>query len=295
MTVVNPPAWLQFRTDHPASLYRRMLKALLGGNTMNSGVVQSGDFTVTAQSTPNMSVRSASGFAFIESSESTTHGGAYYVHNDASVTLTVAASHATLTRYDLVVLRVKDQEYSGTVNEAALEVVQGTAASSPSEPAVPANAIVLARITVAAGATTITNANIADRRARAGGPAIPPLTVGSVTERNNADVAREGQIIYRTDTDVWEGYRNGAWEQIAPLPKTPTAGTSQITTDANGYATITHGLGQTPSSVQATMQAEWWNVHCTAKNATTFTLRFGLNTGGTVANSTGNVNWAAFP
>lgn len=95
--------------------------------------------------------------------------GVYIVeHQNATQTLVIAASHPTLPRIDIVVLRVYDTAFDASGNSYAdLEVITGTAAASPTAPAVPATAIKLADVAVAAAATAITNANITDTRADA--------------------------------------------------------------------------------------------------------------------------------
>lgn len=85
----------------------------------------------------------------------------YDVLNDATVTLTVAASNPTNPRIDLVYIQVQDSFYSGSADQAIAGVVTGTAAASPAVPATPANAIAIATVAVGAGVTSIVNANIA--------------------------------------------------------------------------------------------------------------------------------------
>jgi len=55
---------------------------------------------------------------------------------------------------------VKDSEYAGSDDEVELVVVTGTPAGSPTDPALPDNALPLARVVVAAGVSSITNAAI---------------------------------------------------------------------------------------------------------------------------------------
>lgn len=158
MTVQNPAIFLQ-AGSHPAEDVRRFL-----GSLPMPGVVTLGDLAVTEKSgTPNMSVDVAGGRAFIAGTEAT-YQGTYMVENRGAANLAVAAADPTNARKDLVVARVKDAAYSGATNAWELAVVTGTPAPSPSEPAVPANSLVLALVTVAAGTTSITNANITDRR-----------------------------------------------------------------------------------------------------------------------------------
>lgn len=93
--------------------------------------------------------------------------GMYYCYNDNSagqVSLTVAASNGTNPRIDVVVAQVEDASYSGANNDWKLAVVTGTAAASPTVPALPANALVLAYLWIPAASTSVTAGNILDLR-----------------------------------------------------------------------------------------------------------------------------------
>lgn len=79
-------------------------------------------------------------------------GGIRVVYAGGTVTLN--AAHATLARIDLICA-----DNAGTIT-----AVTGTPAASPTAPFAPENRIILARIAVAAGTTSITNANITDLR-----------------------------------------------------------------------------------------------------------------------------------
>lgn len=159
----NPPAWLQ-GGSHPADLDRLMLETLIP----TGGVVDlaGGHLAVTEQGTPAMGVTVAAGRAVIAGTEASAQG-VYHAVNDADTDLAVSASDPTNPRVDLVVARVRDAFYSGATDAWALEIVTGTAAATPSEPATPDNALVLARIDVPASASSITDANITDRREQA--------------------------------------------------------------------------------------------------------------------------------
>lgn len=155
MTALNPPLHLQNRTDHTSQGDRLLLRSLwrVGGRA------QSGDLTVAAQGSPNMSVTVSSGAAIVPGTESAFQG-TYHCFNDGSVTVTIAASDTTNPRKDIIVARVQDQFYSGGTNAWSLAAVTGTPAGVPVAPAAPANSIILAEILVPANSTTVTNPNI---------------------------------------------------------------------------------------------------------------------------------------
>jgi hypothetical protein len=92
--------------------------------------------------------------------------GHYYEETDEE-TLAIAAANATNPRIDLVVLRV-----DRTLNDIDLAVITGTAAATPSVPALTQTAatweIPLAQVRVNAAVATIAAANVADLRPFAG-------------------------------------------------------------------------------------------------------------------------------
>lgn len=190
MTAQNPAIFLQ-AGSHPSEDLRRFIYGTMGGR---SGIVTAADLAVTQNGTPNMSVNVAGGQAFISGTEGT-YQGLYFVENRGVTNLTIAAADATNARKDLIVAKVQDAGYSGATNLWSLAVVTGTPSASPAEPAAPANSFVVAMVTVAALATSITNANITDRRSRAAslGGIVPCL---STTRPTGVD----GLEIWETDT-----------------------------------------------------------------------------------------------
>ena len=178
---VSVTPWAIDSNTNPAVDARRAMAASLGCDLSTSftggvgasdpghGVCYSTDLKVTQNGTPNMSVNVASGSAFIRGTQAASQG-VYHAFNDATANVTIAAADATNARRDLIVLQVRDAAYSGASRDARLVVVQGTPAASPADPSLSStpNALVLARVTVAAGATSITSAAIADLRTGAG-------------------------------------------------------------------------------------------------------------------------------
>lgn len=123
---------------------------------------------VTPQSTPNMTVKISAGEAKIPYSDY-----AYAVWSDASTDVTISTASSSNPRIDIVVAYVdRGMTFiSSDINNPGslkFKVVAGTAAANPSAPSTSAiNTAVsnnpwieLAKINVAAGATSITSANI---------------------------------------------------------------------------------------------------------------------------------------
>lgn len=142
---------------------------------IQEGVYASGDLAVSQRATgANMSVDVAAGAAWVKG-DTGTRQGLYHVVNDALVNLTVSAAHSTNPRLDQVILVVNDSSVSGASNTPELKVLAGTATSGATldnrngAASLPSNAIRLADILVAAADTSITTAEIRDRRPRARG------------------------------------------------------------------------------------------------------------------------------
>jgi hypothetical protein len=106
--------------------------------------------------------------------------GVYMSYNDASTALTITTANASNPRIDLVCITVQDAYYTGSLNTVTFNVVAGTPAGSPVAPATPANSIVLARVAVGAGVTTISNANITDTRVLSTSPIANTISLANV-------------------------------------------------------------------------------------------------------------------
>lgn len=162
MAIRTPPLYLQ-AGSHSAENDRLGIRGMVGTEGVGSGTAE---LQVTQSGTPGMSVSVAAGWVWVLGTTSATQG-MYSSYNDAATSLTVTTANATLPRIDKVCFTVRDAAYSGASNDCILQVVAGTAAASPVAPATPASSLVLATVAVAAGATSIVNANITDARSRA--------------------------------------------------------------------------------------------------------------------------------
>lgn len=164
---VRAPSWIQ-AGSYSADNDRLLLQSLLGGTpnqALTQGVVGLADYKVTQSGTPSMILKVASGSAWIVGTQSATEGVMNVVNDDNTATVIISTANATNPRIDLVVLQGRNAEYSGVNNDAILTVITGTPAGSPVAPALPADALLLAQIAVAAGAGSIMTANITDKRA----------------------------------------------------------------------------------------------------------------------------------
>jgi len=214
--------------------YRRLLERLMAYDVATSpgtgagGVFRPADLAVAQNGTPNMTVIVAAGAAYVDGSQAGTQGG-YFVYNDAQVSVTIPASDITNGRIDIIGVQVTDSEYAGATNTAAIVLIQGTAAPSPLEPALPANFVTLARVDVPANDTAITTSQITDRRRRmaalGGQIACTSITRPTVN-------LWQGLTIFETDTLkalVWDG---STWVESLALGAWNTYSTTWATTSA---------------------------------------------------------------
>jgi hypothetical protein len=162
-----------------------------------------------------MTVLVESGVACIPGTESGAQAD-YWGSNDAQVTLSITAAHATLPRIDIVVINIRDTFYSGGSNDSQLQVITGTAASSPVAPTAPNNAIILYQVAVGAAVTSIVDANLTDVRFYLAG-------VGGVINIRNLAAAPvagtemfAGQLLYTMDTKRLYLYDGTATNQVYP-------------------------------------------------------------------------------
>jgi hypothetical protein len=158
MTLRTPPSWLQ-NGSHPAENDRLTTQALWA----TTGIINSSSLAVTQNSPVGMSVIIAGGWAAIVGTTQS-NMGTYVGYNDAPTVVAITTANPTNPRIDLICMTVQDAYYTGAQNNVIFQVVAGTPAGSPVVPSTPANSIALAQVAVAAGALSITTANITDLR-----------------------------------------------------------------------------------------------------------------------------------
>lgn len=232
MTVRSVPIFLQ-AGSHPAEETRLMLGGMLRASTGSfaggaassdpaHGVVRSTDLAVSQNGTPNMSVNVATGGCFIRGTQNANQG-AYHLWNDGTVNLAISAADATNPRRDLIIAQVRDAAYSGASNDARILVVTGTPAASPSDPSLASypNALVLARVAVAAGATSIVTANITDLRTVANVHGQVPEFATTAARSIAIPSPYNGQLSAITSADTNHGveqYNGTSWRKPWSMP-----------------------------------------------------------------------------
>ena len=193
-----------------------------------SGVLRTGStadnsLLVTEKSgTPNMSVDVADGAAAVLGTEATAQG-VYLVEAPTTTNVTIAAADPTNARKDLIVVRIKDQDYtsgSPSTNTTTIEAITGTPSGSPALPTIPDNCVLLAIVDVAALASSIVDANITDQRwtgytnhnNQDNGSAVGHGGRSTGLSTALPQTAHAGHEHWQTDTDSAVTWTGTAWE-----------------------------------------------------------------------------------
>ncbi|MEZ7005664.1 hypothetical protein [Streptomyces sp. AD55] len=148
---------------HPAQQFRMLVRDLARGN---EGITEGDDLKVSQLSTPGGSVQVSDGSGVIRG-RANVFQGTYSVCNIGSATVPIAPTGAS-GRSDMVIVRVEDPEYEGSLNPQIdqityFQVISNVSASATSIPD-GRTGIPLARIDIPANTSTITNAMIKDVR-----------------------------------------------------------------------------------------------------------------------------------
>jgi hypothetical protein len=207
----EPEAYALAAVSQAPEPFRRLLETMFGGRP---GVAQLTDWVVTQNGTPNMSVNVSAGRGVVDGSE-TSNQGFYFTQSTTTTNLVIGASNPTNPRRDLIVARIRDNEYAtGPTSAFSLEVIAGTPAASPADPAVPANCLVLARVAVAAAASTIVTGNLTDLRASFTGQqrlsTLGGVVVCTSATRPTVGISA-GTMAYETDTGLLSVYTGTIW------------------------------------------------------------------------------------
>lgn len=209
------------------------------GLTPITGVVYAGNstlLTATANTAP-MQV-SVSALHFVGSKAD--NQGVYVGANDGTYLLTIAAAPGSGSRTDKVYIQQQDSTAGTTSPDATTAAI--IAATSGT---LPAGAVQIGTVVVPAGVTKLTDVGVVvSTTCQWVAAAGAPIPVRNTTERDamtpylGMQVSRldKGGLVQTHDGTKWRGQR--------------THGSSYtVSTDASGYATVTHLAGFTPTAV----------------------------------------------
>lgn len=209
--------------------------------TWRSGVLPSSsyqasitDLIVTQNTTPNLNLAVYPGACVILR----LGAGPYLCYNTTAKFVTVNAGDATNPRRDLIVARVYDSAIGDGQTGFAIEVVTGTPAPSPSDPAIPTGAIPLCRVNVGVNATAITTANLNDLRLSTSLPGAMRVLLGGDTLSTTSDGYMYGELRFRRAQgtlpdliDFWG--TDGVWHSLNADKTCQVKWTGTVTNGAN--------------------------------------------------------------
>lgn len=148
---------------HSAQQFRMLVRDLANGS---EGITQGDDLKVTQRATPGGGILVADGSAVVRG-RANTFQGSYAACNIGAVDVPIAATGGSV-RSDMVILRIEDPEYEGTLDPetdqiAYFDVISNVSSAATAIPD-SRTAIPIARIDIPASTSTITNAMIVDLR-----------------------------------------------------------------------------------------------------------------------------------
>ncbi len=216
------------------------LLSALNGSTSNplgigSGVRNGVGNPLQVNVASGLSVTVNTGFCVVQGSAAA-NSGAYACTLDATATLTCATADLVNPRIDSVVVQVVDN--GNNTSTATVNIQTGTPASSPSPPAVPANAFVLCNITVPANAVSLTSGNLSDQRpflAAAGG--IKPFLNSGLYPASGSGVA--GDYGHDLNTGRLKVYSGTALQAPKTAAFAPSSASLVGTATANSTTYVT--------------------------------------------------------
>lgn len=126
-----------YTTDHIA----------MSNNLIKEKTIFNNGFSVKALATPDLSVNVSSGECRIQGK---------YLSSSTTTNVLISANTDSYNRYDLIVVDVS--------GEGSIKVIKGTPSSNPTIPSASNNQIILAKILVGSGVSSIQSSNITDLR-----------------------------------------------------------------------------------------------------------------------------------
>lgn len=203
---------------------------------VRSGVINNSVGSLQVLPVSGMTIKVGSGFAIVGNTTSNLQSG-YKTGTMTSRNLTVPTADATNPRIDKVVIGVNDN--GDSTSAGYVDIIQGTPAASPTAPATPANALVLATVRVNANSTSVASTNITDARVytTAAGGVVPWPSLTGIP------AGHQGLIAYDvTNSRFFHNDANGA-DQLMVLPWKPVYTTVNAAKQLSVDTGLTNQIG----------------------------------------------------
>jgi hypothetical protein len=222
MPVVTPVSWQQNVGAINSAQVMRLAdsgavkgSALLGANYIagRGGVLRRGtglNLELLQQGGGTMSINVEPGSCYVPGTESLMQGG-YWVSFDSITSIgPFGTAHATLNRTDTVYVKVNDSFYSGVTNNAQILIQPGTPGGSAGSLAGINNVLMLGRVTIRAGATSVVTSDIQNNARWLTSP-------GGVTPTRSDETSEAG--VYAGDLSIYANMIR-YWDSTANLWRT---------------------------------------------------------------------------
>jgi hypothetical protein len=230
---------------HSAQQFRMLVRDLARGS---EGITEGDDLKVTQLSTPGSSVQVGSGSGTVRGRMNAFQGH-YAACNIGSTTVPIAATGGS-GRSDMVILRVEDPEYEGSLNPvvdqiAYFQVISNVSSSATTIPD-GRTGIPLARIDIPASTSTITTAMIKDIRTIANPRRDSRLLTQSPASLSAEITGTSSTFAYFTTAAGWN-IAIPSWASTARI-RVDYAGLRLTTGNIFGYVRATFGASLTLQS-----------------------------------------------
>lgn len=158
-------------------------QGIVGTVTNTGGVAPAtGGFAANAQGSPDMTVAITAGVAYVTGTPTSQNSQTFRVKLTANQNVTIAANSSGSTKYDWIYIKLDATKLNGpnlAGDDVATLVTSRSTSSSSDDGTPPTYGYNIAKVTVANGASSISNGSIADTRVTSGVNA--SLTDGTVT------------------------------------------------------------------------------------------------------------------
>ncbi|RSD22011.1 hypothetical protein [Amycolatopsis eburnea] len=237
--------------------------------TSRPGIIPSG--TAAAPGSVLATSPTPNGFVHVQPGrlvvQSVRGGGVYVMCLDAIKDINILSTSAdpSNARRDLIIAQQNDAYFGDANSDMVVRQVVGTPSGAPVDPVVTGSQdyLVLARVTVPAGATTITTGNITNLATQLTVATGGLLPVADVTERAAIAQPYDGMAIYRRDLDWIETYDGTAWRApmwcrttaLANITNPVTGQMALLTTD--NYVYRWTGSAWSPVFAASKVGGEW--------------------------------------
>lgn len=281
-------------------------EGVVGAISATSGVAPTtGAFAVNQIGTPTMDVRVTNGVAYVTATPTSGSEQTFRVTMDATEDVTIAANATGGTRYDWIYIKLDADKLVNPAVDASdvatLTTSRSTSASTDNGTP-PTYGYCIAVVTVANGASSITNANITDSRVRTGANSIVQtanVPVGSIVQVQQTDYSAASTTTSAIPVDDTEPQNTEGAEVMSQTITPKAAGNTLIvevdllcSMSAPGEVIVALFQDSTASAVAAksgymatatgrmnlTMR---YKVTAASTAATTFKVRMGVDPAGT--------------